>query len=140
MMRSILFIVLIFVPVASLAATAKQIIVPVSLTYQGVTITARLAVDTGASVTTIDSRLADRLGIPRYCRPDGLAQMADGRAIAYRTAVMDVAAATMIRNGLGVNIMDYTANREADGMLGLDFLSGMTMTLDWRHKRIYWSE
>jgi predicted aspartyl protease len=138
-MKTLLIALLILIPTVSIAAVA-QIVLPVSFTYQGKTITARMAVDTGASVTTIDTRLADRLGIPRDCQHGGLAQMADGYAVRYCSVVMDVAASTMIRTGMEVNVMDYSANRHADGMLGLDFLADMTMTIDWKHKRIFWSE
>jgi predicted aspartyl protease len=138
-MKTLLIAMLVLLPSIACAAVA-QIVVPVTFTYQGRSVTAAMAVDTGASVTTIDTRLANRLGIRRDCRHGGLAQMADGSAVRYCSEVMDVAASTMIRTGMEVNIMDYSANREADGMLGLDFLSDMTMTIDWKHKRIYWSQ
>lgn len=138
MTRIILLIILLCLPVL---AAAQQIIVPVTLTHQGRSITALMAVDTGASVTTIGTDLADRLGIPTDYSHGGLAQMADGRTVRYRTAVMDVTAgATMTRNDLDVNIMEYVGVRQVDGWLGMNFLSQMTMTIDWRNKRIYWSE
>jgi predicted aspartyl protease len=139
-MKKIILLALFFVLPASSFAAVAQIIIPVTFTYGGKSITARMAVDTGASVTTIDTRLADRLGIPSDCQHGGYAQMADGRAVRYCSESMDVTASTKTRTGMEVNIMDYSANREADGMLGLDFLADMTMTIDWRNKRIYWSE
>jgi predicted aspartyl protease len=122
------------------AAGPAQIIVPVTFTYHGTSITAPMAVDTGATVTTIGTRLAERLGVNPRCEPSGMAQMADGSAIIFHSAIMDVTVSTKEHKGLQVNIMDYSANRQAEGMLGLDMLSDMTMTIDWRNKRIYWSE
>jgi predicted aspartyl protease len=136
-MRIILLIALLCLPVIA-SADVAQIIVPVTFTYEGRSVTANMAVDTGATVTTISKGLASRLGVSNS-RHGGLAQMADGRAVRYQTATMTVAASTMSRN-IEVNIMDYSANRQAEGMLGLNFLAEMTMTLDWRNKRIYWSE
>jgi predicted aspartyl protease len=136
MTRFILSLILLF-PAVSFAQVA-QIIVPVSITYQGRTVTTSMAIDTGATVTTIDSRLADQLGINRITG-SGLAQMADGRTVQYQTAVMGITVSTMTKT-MPINIMDYSANREASGMIGLDFLSTMTMTLDWKNRLIYWSE
>lgn len=126
-------------PFTASAAAPAQIVVPVTFTYQGKSITAPMAVDTGASVTTIDSRLAARLGIPADCQHGGFAQMADGAAIRYCSETVGMKIGTLQRTQ-EINIMDYSANRDAEGMLGLDVLSTGTLTLDWRKKRIYWSE
>jgi predicted aspartyl protease len=137
-MKYLLLLILLCLPIP--AAAVAQIVVPVTITYQGRSVTAPMAVDTGASVTTIDDSLADQLGITA-CSGSGQAQMADGSAVPYCSAVMDsLAASSMTRAALRINIMDYSANRQARGMLGLDFLSGMTLTLDWKNRRIYWSE
>lgn len=114
-----------------------QIIVPVTITYQGKSVTAPMAIDTGATTTTIDTRLADRLGI----KPEsaGFAQMADGRMVPYRSAAMTVTVSDMART-IKVNIMDYSANRKAMGMLGLNYLDSMKITIDWKRQRVYWSE
>mgnify|MGYP002129189814 CR=1 FL=1 len=58
----LLLIALLCIPIAAVADVA-QIVVPVTLTYQGKSVTVSMAVDTGASVTTIDTSLADQLGV-----------------------------------------------------------------------------
>jgi predicted aspartyl protease len=120
-------------------ASATQIIVPVTLTYHGRSVTALMSVDTGATVTTIGTELAGRLGIIRDSHHGGLAEMADGRAVRYHTAVMDITAGDMVQPDLDVNIMEYTGTRSVDGLLGMNFLQQMTLTIDWRNKRLYWS-
>jgi predicted aspartyl protease len=137
-MKCFLFALLICLP-AMACAEPLQIIVPVTFSYHGTTVTADLAIDTGASTTTIDTRLAQRLGVTDR-EPSRLAQMADGRIVAIRNAAMDVTVSTKQRNALPVNIMDYSAGRRVEGMLGLDFIADMTLTIDWRNRRVYWSD
>lgn len=140
MIRLLFLLALLCSPVVVFASNSRQIIVPATLTFQGKSVLAYMAIDTGATTTTIDTRLADRLGVPLQV-VTGYAQMADGRPVAYRATLMDVAVATMTRKGSAVNIMDYSGSREGiDGILGMNFIDGMTMTIDWKHHRIYWSE
>lgn len=128
-----LILVLLLMP--SLACA--QIIVPVTISYQGKSITAPMAIDTGATTTTIDSTIAERLGVKSS--GSGFAQLADGRAVPFRSAIMTVMVSGMPRT-IPVNIMDYSANRQAMGMLGLNYLDSMTITINWKRKQVYWSE
>lgn len=137
-MKYLILLFALLLPAVSSAGVA-QIVVPVTLTYQGKSVTVPMAVDTGASFTTIDNSVADRLGVAT-CTGSGLAQLADGTAVNYCSVSMDVSASTMAKRDLQVNIMDYRANSSARGMLGLNFLSDKTMTLDWKNRRLYWSE
>lgn len=136
MMRLLFVLVLMLLPMQSFAT---QIAVPVVLEYQGNRVQALMAVDTGAEVTTIGSVLASRLGVPADTGGGGVAELADGRKAYFRSVKMNVSAGDMDRNGLRVNIMEYASDRAVDGWLGMDFLSTMTLTIDWRNHRLYWS-
>jgi predicted aspartyl protease len=138
MIKLITIIILLCLPVF---AVAQQIVVPVTIVHQGRTVQARLAVDTGATVTTIGTALADRLGIPAGGSHGGLAEMADGRAVRYSSTVVDLTVGGMTRPGIEINIMDYAGTRAVDGWLGVDVLSRMSlMTIDWKNQRISWSD
>jgi predicted aspartyl protease len=136
----LLIYAVILIAVLISTASASMITVPVTLIYQGRSATVLMAIDTGATITTIGAGLADRLGIPVDYRHGGKAEMADGRAVNYRTAIMDVMAGDMVQKNIDVNIMEYAGNRGVEGWLGMNFLDTMTMTIDWRNKRIYWSK
>lgn len=139
MKQLIAFIVLICLPSISPAAVS-QIAVPVTISYQGRSVSTVMAVDTGATITTIDTALADRLGVVT-ATGSGRAQMADGQTVRYYSAPMDVQVSSYRRDRLQVNVMDYAGAREGvHGMLGLNFLEGMVLTIDWKSRRIYWSE
>lgn len=123
----------------STQSPAAMIVVPVTITYQGRAVQADMAVDTGSTITTISSALADRLQVSRTTGR-GMVEVADGRAVPYVSARMDVSAGGMTRNDIRVNIMDYAGVRAVDGWLGVNFLDGFIMTIDWKGKQIYWSE
>ena len=134
-----LLALLVCFPVVSFSEV-MQIVVPVTFAHEGRSVTASLSIDTGASTTTISPGLATRLGVQNSACSNGFAEMADGRRVALCRVLMDVSAGDHVRKDLRVNIMDYTAERGVDGWLGMNFLSDMTMTIDWKNKRIYWSE
>lgn len=137
-MKPILFAISLVLALSD-CSPAAMIVVPVSLTWQGTTVQVEMAVDTGAATTTIGSELAARLGIPRGGQHGGVAELADGRRVRYQTVTMDVAAGDMVRPGLDVNIMEYGGSRSVDGWLGNNFLADMTLTIDWKNRRLYWS-
>jgi predicted aspartyl protease len=117
-----------------------MVVIPVTLTYHGRSLTALMSVDTGASTTTIGSALAARLGISRDGAIAGSAQVADGRSVSYRTETLDVSVEGLQQSGMAVNIMEYSGMRgNVEGWLGLNFIKSFKLTLDLKNNRILWA-
>jgi predicted aspartyl protease len=137
-LKTILAILLLLVPAVSFAA--DTIVVPVTLTYQGRSVQAIMAIDTGATRTTIGILLAVRLGIKDGIKEgtaNGLAEMADGSVVRYQTVTMDVTADVLTKR-MPVNVMEYAGGGHVDGLLGMDFLSQLPMVIDWKRGMITW--
>ena len=94
-------------------------------------LTARLIVDTGASLTAISSRLAERLGVD-FSGPGRNAVLiqADGSRIVGKAVVLDsiqVGQSTVER--VQVVILPSVGSQE-DGLLGMTFLREFTVQID----------
>ncbi len=93
----------------------------------------RLALDTGATTTVIDSRLLVAAGYDPAVAPGRTAVIvAGGVQYAPRLAVERLSALGQVRTGLFVLSMTVPASSGIDGLLGLDFLRGSSLTIDFR--------
>lgn len=114
----------------------NQIYVPVSMTYQGRTITAKLLLDTGATGITISPALAQRLG----ARPtsQGNSILADGRKVQTYQFVSDrVSVGSKNINAAIVSIIPREGAEET-GLLGMSFLAEFPHTIDLKARVIKW--
>ena len=95
--------------------------------------TLTLALDTGATTTTINSGLLVAMGYDPSLAPERV-EMTTGSAVEYapRLAVMRIVALGQER--LGFNVIAHTLPPSAgvDGLLGLDFFRSQELNLNFR--------
>ena len=101
-----------------------------------------LLLDTGASSTVISPDCAVRLGVKPGDTGKGVAQVVGGAVIA--TGVVKVGyikAGPRARTGLNIAIVPHKGPPFAfDGLLGMDFLRGLTYRIDFQRSLIIWSD
>jgi predicted aspartyl protease len=118
---------------------ANQVILPVRLGYMGQEVVTYLLLDTGASTTVLNRRVADQLNI-RSARP-GVARVADGRSIPVYSVDMDyiVVGPHKISN-LAANLIEHQGKPEPfDGLLGMNFLREVNYHVDFNRQVISWA-
>lgn len=117
-----------------------QVLVPATLGYKGTTVEALLLLDTGASISLINTDTADRLGI----RPDetkmGLGQVVGGGLILlFMTKVDYLTAGPYTKRGMEIDVVLHKGLPvKFDGLLGMDFLRDLKYTVDTRNHVIRW--
>jgi predicted aspartyl protease len=120
--------------------TGNHVLVPVTLEYKGRTVNAALVLDTGASVTMINTDIADQLGIEPSETVKGEGQVVGGtfvQAAFARLGYVNVGPHT--KRNMIVSIIEEKGLRERrDGLLGLDFLRGMKYYVDFKNGVINW--
>jgi predicted aspartyl protease len=120
--------------------TGNHVLVPVTLEYKGRTVNAALVLDTGASVTMINTDIADQLGIEPSETVKGEGQVVGGtfvQAAFARLGYVNVGPHT--KRNMIVSIIEEKGLRERrDGLLGLDFLRGMKYYVDFKKGVINW--
>jgi len=95
--------------------------------------TLTLALDTGATTTTINTGLLVAMGYDPSSAPER-AEMTTGSAVEYapRLAVMRIVALGQDRHGLHVIAHTLPPSAGVDGLLGLDFFRGQELNLNFR--------
>jgi predicted aspartyl protease len=117
----------------------NQVMVPVRLSFRGHTVETLLLLDTGASITTINGRLATQLGIdPTDTQPEG-SIVADGRSIASYTCTVDLlAVGNRSLSKAMVSILPTSGGVGFDGLLGMNFLKKFHYHVDFDRSVIQW--
>jgi predicted aspartyl protease len=97
----------------------------------------RLALDTGATHTLINQSRLMRLGYDPAASMDRL-QITMGGSVEFvpRIAIDKLTALGQERNHIPVLAHNLPPSASVDGLLGLDFLRGQTLTLDFRTGQI----
>jgi predicted aspartyl protease len=112
------------------------VFVPVTLTYQGRTVTTRLLLDTGATGVTISPAIAQRLGA--YSGSPMTITLADGRKVmSFQFACEQVSVGLKTKINSRVCVMPRDDSEEV-GLLGMEFLSEFSHSIDTKAKVIRW--
>jgi predicted aspartyl protease len=119
--------------------TGNQVLVPVILTFRGRSVEARLLLDTGANITTINEGLAGRLGIEASDLRQGRATVADGRSVSgYSFAADSLGVDSRTRDNVWISILPGSGGKGYDGLLGMDFLKYFRYHVDFDRSVIEW--
>jgi len=118
----------------------NKVIVPVTCSYRGTQVQARMLLDTGASLTAIFPDLANRLGI----RPDhgqrSVGRVADGSFIeALHTRVEYLQVGPKVQQNSEVVVLKQAGpSMGFDGLLGMNFLGDFRYHVNLRNSTIEW--
>lgn len=120
----------------------NRVYVPVRLSYGGKESEAWMLLDTGASVTTISTELADRLGIKPKDTKTSAARLADGGYIQTFTIRLDnISVGPKKKHNIAVGITPTKGPRlPFDGLLGMNFLGDFKYHLDVNEQMLNWLE
>jgi len=117
--------------------SAKGITVEVMLNDK---VSAKMVVDTGASIVIISRNIAEKLGINlSNTKPDLAVQVADGREVNAKRVViqsMKVQEATALKVDAAVLLEDTGGLAFGDGLLGMSFLSKFNFKIDSDAKKL----
>ena len=118
---------------------ANQVLVPVTLIYKGKEVSTYLMLDTGASTTVLNKRIADLLKIKSFRHSS--ARVADGRNVRVESAELDYIVVGPNRmSNFTTSIIDYEGNPEPyDGLLGMNFLREVNYHVDFKRGVISWA-
>ncbi len=118
----------------------NQVLVPVTISFHGNVTQARLLLDTGASFTTISPAIAEGLGIDQEHAKMGVGQVVGGALIRTRLARLDsVTVGSRTRTGILAHIVPHNGPPVPfEGLLGMDFLRGLTYQVDFKNGLLTW--
>lgn len=116
-----------------------QVLVPCKLVYNKQEVEAKLLLDTGCSITTIHSSVANKLRMKGGKK--GKATIAGGGSLALRSKQLDsIKVGPHKFEDFAVDIIKNTNRKDPmEGMLGMNFLAGLPYNIDYVHKVIRWS-
>jgi predicted aspartyl protease len=124
----------------SVIVTGNQVLVPVTLGYRGRTVETLLLLDTGASISLINTEIADKLGVKPADTKMGIGQVVGGGVIVLFVAKLDyLAAGPFTKSGIEIGVVMHRGPPvKYDGLLGMDFLRDLKYTVDTRDHLIRW--
>ena len=100
-------------------------------------VTARLLVDTGASLVQISESLARKLGLAVSNMPRGTVTLADGRKISVKLVMLDsVQVAGAQADRMAAVISASAPSPGVDGLLGMNFLQEFDVRLDGSNNKL----
>jgi len=109
------------------------IIAPVRLSGPGGELIVRLAIDTGATTTTIRRRRLERVGYDVGATSQReVVTTASGTEVVPRLRVLRIESLGVVRKNFFVGSHDVPASADIDGLRGLDFFRGHKLLIDLR--------
>jgi tetratricopeptide (TPR) repeat protein len=127
--------------VTHVAILGNQVLVPVILAKDGNEVLATLLLDTGASVTSINSDVAARLRIDTGQTQKTTGQVAGGGLLdVRRTRVSYITVGPHTRTGMDVVIVEHKGPPVPfEGLLGMNFLRDLRYAVDFQNRTINWN-
>jgi hypothetical protein len=126
------------VPYVAYEGSAKRVII--SAVFNG-SVTAPLAIDTGAPSTVISVKLAEKLGL--FDKDHGMlftnAGGIGGTAPAIRSIIDTLHVGEAKSEFIPITVIDSISD-SFDGLLGLDFVSDYSVTIDSKRKKVVFEE
>lgn len=117
----------------------NRVLVPVTLSYRGRSVEASLLLDTGASVTTINERIAHMLRVELSDARPGKATVADGRTVgSYLFLADSLAVGSRSLPRIQASILPGSGGEGYDGLLGMNFLKNFRYHVDFNRSVIEW--
>ena len=117
----------------------NQVIVPVTITFRGRSITARLLLDTGATVTIISEGVATQLGVGVADVQSGKSTVADGRSVgSFNFKVDSLAVAGHSLPSADMSILPGSGGKGHDGLLGMNYLKNFRYHVNFDRSVIEW--
>lgn len=118
----------------------NQVLVPVTVKHGGQTVRLELVLDTGATRTALQERVAARLPIDLRAARSAQAELADGRMVRSRIARIDaLTVGPFSQSSMEVELISWEGGDAShDGLLGMDFLRRHRYQLDMDNEVIHW--
>lgn len=126
--------------VTSVQISGNQVLVPVTLRFNGQEVTTTMLLDTGASSTTISTEIAQRLHIGKDHTQAVLNRLANGGIVeSRRMKLSSITVGPHTQHGMEINILRHEGpNLGFDGLLGMNFLRNHRYNIDFGTQQIIW--
>jgi predicted aspartyl protease len=126
--------------VTSVRIIGNQVLVPVTLGYDDRQIHATLLLDTGASMTAIDSDMFQGVSLGSSKTRSIKARIADGGTVMGSAVKVDFIEVGPNRfYNMDVALITHHGPKENhDGLLGMNFLRNCEYRIDFENQQIYW--
>ena len=118
----------------------NQVLVPVLLGHKDKTVEALLLLDTGASISVINTEIADKLDINRAETTVSAGQVVGGGLILIFIAKLNhITVGPHTKTGMQIGVVTHEGPPvRFDGLLGMDFLRDKKYSIDFKNQIVNW--